>query len=109
MKATYKDQSAEVWEISKNNEFPDWVKEAFEKNYHVWLDDRLRILMAGLFPPMIESLQRDKASIFHAQGVQFGVVTIGYLGDYLDVTNHRVVSKQQFARQYRIEKTGNQF
>ena len=69
MKATYKDQSAEVWEISKNNEFPDWVKEGFEKNYLVWLDDRLRILMAGLFPPMIESLQRDKASIFHAQGV----------------------------------------
>lgn len=29
MKATYKDQSAEVWEISKNNEFPNWVKEAF--------------------------------------------------------------------------------
>ncbi|MCT4385333.1 hypothetical protein [Lacticaseibacillus paracasei] len=107
MKATYKDQSAEVWEISKNNEFPDWVKEAFEKNYLVWLDDRLRILMAGLFPPMIESLQRDKASSFHAQGVQFGVVTIGYVSDYLDVTNHRVVSKQQFAKQYRIEKTGN--
>ena len=77
MKATYKDQSAEVWEISKNNEFPDWVKEAFEKNYLVWLDDRLRILMAGLFPPMIESLQHEKASVFRVQGVQFGVVTIG--------------------------------
>ena len=97
MKATYKDQSAEVWEISKNNEFPNWVKEAFEKNY----------LMAGLFPPMIESLQHEKASVFRVQGVQFGVVTIGYLGDYLDVTNHRVVSKQQFAKQYRIEKTGD--
>ena len=71
------------------------------------MDDRLRILMAGLFPPMIESLQHEKASVFRVQGVQFGVVTIGYLGDYLDVTNHRVVSKQQFAKQYRIEKTGN--
>ena len=107
MKATCKGEPAEVWEINKANDRPDWVKEAFEKNYRVWLDDRLRILMAGLFPPMIESLQRDKASSFHAQGVQFGVVTIGYLGDYLDVTNHRVVSKQQFAKQYRIEKTGN--
>ncbi|MCU6432050.1 hypothetical protein [Lacticaseibacillus paracasei] len=107
MKTIYKDQQAEVWEISKTNEQPDWVKEAFEKNYLVWLDDRLRILMAGLFPPMIKSLQNDDFGIFHTQGVQFGVVTIGYLGDFLDVTNHRVVSKQQFARQYRIEKTGN--
>ena len=27
---------------------PSWVEEAFQKNYMVWLDNHVRILMAGL-------------------------------------------------------------
>ena len=52
MKAIYKNQIADVWKISREAEQPDWVKEAFAKNYLYWLDDHLRILMAGLNPSL---------------------------------------------------------
>ena len=66
----------------------------------------LRIVMAGLYSPMIPSLQNEKADIFHDHGVMFGITSIGYLGDYLDVTNHRVVTKEQFSKHYQIHEPG---
>ena len=44
MEVKYKNKSVEVWEISKTNEQPDWVKQAFKENYLSWYDDRLKIL-----------------------------------------------------------------
>ncbi|MFS8162362.1 hypothetical protein U7537_09950 [Lacticaseibacillus rhamnosus] len=106
MQAFYKHHPATVWQISKTNQRPDWVQEAFDQNYLTWLDDRLRIVMVGLYSPMIPSLQNEKADIFHVQGVMFGITSIGYLGDYLDVTNHRVVTKEQFSKHYQIHEPG---
>ena len=57
MKAIYKNQIADVWKISREAEQPDWVKEAFAKNYLYWLDDHLRILMAVLNPSTVENLK----------------------------------------------------
>ncbi len=94
MQTFYKNRPATVWQISKTNQRPNWVQEAFDQNYLTWLDDRLRIVMAGLYSPMIPSLQNEKADIFHDHGVMFGITSIGYLGDYLDVTNHRVVTRK---------------
>ena len=30
----------------------------------------------------------------------YGMYVMGYPGDYLDITNHRVVSKKKFVKQY---------
>lgn len=106
MQTFYKNRPATVWQISKTNQRPNWVQEAFDQNYLTWLDDRLRIVMAGLYSPMIPSLQNEKADIFHDHGVMFGITSIGYLGDYLDVTNHRVVTKEQFSKHYQIHASG---
>ena len=104
MHVFYKGQPAEVWKISRTNEQRAWVKEAFEKNYLTWLDNRLRIVMAGLYPPMIKSLEDQKPTIFHEQGDCFDVTLIGYPGDYLDATNHRIVSKRKFLKQYQVQE-----
>ena len=50
MEVKYKNKSVEVWEISKTNEQPDWVKQAFKENYLSWYDDRLKILLTGINP-----------------------------------------------------------
>ena len=48
MKAKYGNQIVDVWEIGQATPKPSWVEEAFQKNYMVWLDNHVRILMAGL-------------------------------------------------------------
>lgn len=48
MKTLYKGKPAEVWQIGRHSPQPDWVQEAFAKNYLVWKDQHLLILMAGL-------------------------------------------------------------
>ena len=100
MQVFYKSHPAEVWEISKTNARPDWVQAAFAMNYLTWLDDRLRITMAGLSPVTVQNSDDIKTSDFQVHAPYFGVVAIGYPGDYLDVTNHRVVSKEKFLKQY---------
>lgn len=57
MRTIYKGHPADVWEISKTNEQPTWVKEAFLKNYLFWSDNRLRILMTALNPSAKENLK----------------------------------------------------
>ncbi len=48
MKAKYGNQIVDVWEIGQATPKPSWVEEAFQKNYMVWLDNHVRILMAAL-------------------------------------------------------------
>ena len=48
MQAKYKNQIVEVWEIGKDTPKPGWVEDALQKNYIVWLDNHVRILMSGL-------------------------------------------------------------
>jgi len=32
----------------------------------------------------------------------YGMYVLGYIGDYLDISNHRVVSQKTFEKEYRI-------
>ena len=57
MKALYKGEPADIWEIGKTTPQPDWVREAFEANYLYWLDNHLRILMSGLKPSLDTNLK----------------------------------------------------
>ena len=58
MKALYKGKGATVWQISQDKSAqPDWVKDAFAKGYLHWLDNHLRILMAGLNSSTTENLK----------------------------------------------------
>ena len=104
MKAIYKNQIADVWKISREAEQPDWVKEALAKNYLYWLDDHLRILMAGLNPSTVENLKIGTVGTIGGGFAGYGMYVLGYIGDYLDVTNHRVVSQKTFEKEYRIQE-----
>ncbi|ALL02646.1 hypothetical protein HMPREF2887_04970 [Streptococcus sp. HMSC071H03] len=102
MKAIYKNKIADVWKISREAEQPDWVKEAFAKNYLYWLDDHLRILMAGLNPSTVENLKIGTVGTIGGGFAGYGMYVLGYIGDYLDISNHRVVSQKIFEKEYRI-------
>ncbi|MDE3281189.1 role in replication [Lacticaseibacillus parahuelsenbergensis] len=102
MKVLYKGQPAEVWEISKTNEQPEWVKLAFEENYLYWMDNHLRVLMSGLNPSMGTNLKFGAVGTVGGGFAGYDMYVLGYPGDYLDVTNHRVVSKKKFLKQYRV-------
>ena len=102
MKAIYKNKIADVWKISREAEQPDWVKEAFAKNYLYWLDDHLRILMAGLNHSTVENLKIGTVGTIGGGFAGYGMYVLGYIGDYLDISNHRVVSQKTFEKEYRI-------
>ena len=102
MKAIYKNKIADVWKISREAEQPDWVKEAFAKNYLYWLDDHLRILMAGLNPSTVANLKIGTVGTIGGGFAGYGMYVLGYIGDYLDISNHRVVSQKTFEKEYRI-------
>ena len=104
MKAIYKNQIADVWKISREAEQPDWVKEAFAKNYLYWLDDHLRILMAGLNPSTVENLKIGTVGTIGGGFAGDGMYVLGYIDDYLDVTNHRVVSQKTFEKEYHVQE-----
>ena len=44
IKAIYKDKTVDVWEISKNNEQPDWVKNAFKEKKKVKFNTRAKVV-----------------------------------------------------------------
>ena len=41
-------QIVDVWEIGQATPKPSWGRGSFQKKYMVWLDNHVRILMAGL-------------------------------------------------------------
>lgn len=86
MKACYKGNVVEVWEIAKQASQPDWVKEAFKKNYIVWLDNHVRILMAGLNPSVATNMKIGVTGTVGGGFAGYGMYALGYSGDYLDVT-----------------------
>ncbi|ARY92392.1 hypothetical protein F9B82_02840 [Lacticaseibacillus casei] len=98
IRVLYKGKPASVWEISQTSERPDWVKDALAKNQIYWLDNRVRILMAALRPPIIKKIN------FTANDTDagFGVYAYGYTGDFLDATNQRVVSRRRFLKEYEV-------
>ena len=104
MKALYKGNPVDVWEINKTGARPDWVKEAFDENYLYWLNDHLRILMSGLNPSLATNLKIGAVETIGGGFAGYGMYAIGYPGDFLDVTNHRVVSKKKFLKHYQVQK-----
>lgn len=57
MKAYYQGKIADVWEIGRQTPQPDWVKDAFQKQYICCLDEHVRILMTGLNPSVVTNLK----------------------------------------------------
>ncbi|WP_225048769.1 hypothetical protein [Lacticaseibacillus kribbianus] len=102
MKVLYKGRPAAVWTIAQEGEQPAWVRRAFAENYLVWLDGHVRILMAGLNPDAATNLRVGAVGTLGGGFAGYGMYVLGYPGDVLDATNHRVVSPRQFARQYRV-------
>ena len=97
MKALYKGCPSDVWEISKSNVQPVWVKKAFKANYLRWLDDKLVISMSGINPSVGYNL---KIGLLSYPG--YSAYPTAYIGEFLDVTNHRVISKKSFNTHYQI-------
>ena len=79
---------------------PGWVKEGFQKNYIVWLDNHIRVLMADLNPLTITNLKIGATGIVGGGFAGYGMYVLGYRGDFLDITNHRIVSAKTFHKQY---------
>lgn len=102
MKAIYKGKMTEVWEIGRDTPQPDWVKEAMKQNYIVWLDNHVRVLMSGLKPSMKTNFKIGATGTVGGGFAGYGMYVLGYPGDYLDLTNHRVVSKKRFSKEYEI-------
>lgn len=108
MRAIYKNNYVDVWEISKTNEQPDWVKVAFEKKYLVWLDDKeLRIVMDAIDESELKGLKRSFSKFLHSfihRSILYPsrMFATGYVGDFLDLTNQMVVTKKRFKKKYQI-------
>lgn len=97
MKALYKGRLSDVWEISKTNVQPTWVRQAFKENYLKWNDDKLVVSMSGINPSVKFNL---KITLLCYPG--YASYPIGCIGDFLDITNHSIVSKKRFQRHYQI-------
>lgn len=100
MKAYYKNQLVDVWEIGRTTAQPAWVREAFEQNYICWIDEHVRILMAGLNPSTSTNLKIGATGTAGGGFAGYGMYVLGYPGDYLDLTNHRVISAKRFHKEY---------
>ncbi|ARE09867.1 putative role in replication [Lactococcus lactis subsp. lactis] len=104
MEVKYKNKSVEVWEISKTNEQPDWVKQAFKENYLSWYDDRLKILLTGINPTAKRNIKLGIMNgILSVRQGFGGTYAMGNIGDFLDITNGRVISKKYFIKHYYIK------
>ena len=90
-------------QVSKDNRnSPDWVKEAFAKRYFCWLDNHLRVLMAGLKPSTVKSLKTGAIGSLGGGFAGYGMYELAYLGDYIDITNRRIVAQKTFEKEYQI-------
>ena len=82
--------------------FGGWEEVAFQKNYMVWLDNHVRILMAGLNTSLATNIKFGLVGTVGGGFAGYGMYVLGYPGDYIDITNHRVVSAKTFHKSYQI-------
>lgn len=64
-----------------------------------------QILMAGLNPSTVENLKIGTVGTIGGGFAGYGMYVLGYIGDYLDISNHRVVSQKTFEKEYRIQES----
>lgn len=102
MKAKYGNQIVDVWEIGQATPKPSWVEEAFQKNYMVWLDNHVRILMVALNTFLATNIKFSLIGTVVGGFAGYGKYVLGCTGDYLDITNHRVVSSKTLHKSYQI-------
>ncbi len=91
-----------VWHVNRIAPYPDGVQEAFDKNIIVWVDDHVRILMAALQPSALENAKTGAVGTMAGGFGGYGMYVLAYPGDYLDVSNHRVVSEKTFQKEYNM-------
>lgn len=103
MATRYHGKLAEVWEIGKSTPRPDWVEEAFAKHYIVWMGNHVRVLMSALNPSVIANLKSGALGTIAGGVAGYNMYVLGYPGDVLDITNHRIVSAKQFAKRYTVD------
>lgn len=103
MKATYKGEVADVWQVSKDNRnSPDWVKEAFAKRYFCWLDNHLRVLTAGLKPSTVKSLKTGAIGSLGGGFAGYGMYELAYLGIILILPIVVLLLKKHLKRNIRL-------
>ncbi|TWT16292.1 role in replication [Streptococcus sp. sy010] len=100
MKARYKEKIVDVWEIGRDTEQPEWVQDAFTKKYICWVDNHVRILMAGLKPSLKTNFKIGATGTAGGGFAGYGIYVLGYPGDYLDLTNQKVISAKTFKKKY---------
>ncbi|OJG33707.1 hypothetical protein RT42_GL001977 [Enterococcus cecorum DSM 20682 = ATCC 43198] len=93
----------EIWQISRKGPQPIWVKDAFAKNYLVWIDNHLRILLAGISPSVSQNIKKGATGSLGGGGfLGYSMYTLGFPGDVIDITNRKVLSPKQFAKSYQV-------
>ncbi|MCU9534321.1 hypothetical protein [Streptococcus sp. CSL10205-OR2] len=103
MKAMYRGKEVDVWRVSRDSNQPDWVKQAFAKNYMRWVDNHVLILLAGLNPDTRANLKMGMTGSAGGGGFMgYYMYRNGYIGDYVDGTNHQVLSEKQFQKAYQV-------
>lgn len=102
MTVLYCNEPVVVWQVNRIAPYPDWVQEAFDKNIIVWVDDHVRILMAALQPSALENVKTGAVGTMVGGFGGYGMYVLAYPGDYLDVSNHRVVSEKTFQKEYNM-------
>lgn len=104
MKAFRRNEVVDVWEITKNmdNSVPQWVLEGFSKNYLRWSDNKLIILMSGLKSSTIDNIKKGFTGTMGGGFTGYNMYSIGYIGDFIDLTNGVVASPNKFKKNYKI-------
>ena len=109
MKAIYRGRKVDVWQVSRDNVQPDWVKDAFEHNGLRWLHgsgNKVRIYWPAVTRAkegIVRTILNDiSASFVGIAGGSVSMYDIGFEGDVIDFTNSKVVTAEKFAKKYRI-------
>ena len=69
-----------------------------------WIGNQVRILMAGLTPSVTVNHKQRLREHLEEAFAGYGMYIIGYLGAYLDISSHRVISTKQFYKECDIIK-----
>ena len=102
MKAMHKGKIVEVWQVSKTGARPDWVVDAFTKNYMVWVDKRLRIRMAFIHPSGTYNFSTGLTNGAGGYVGGFGQMMMADEGDFIILQTGDIVSPKKFSKKYEI-------
>lgn len=109
MNVLWKGRPAQVWEISKTNNQPIWIKQAFAKNYLYWSNNRLRVLMSTLNPSTIENIKMRIVGTIGRGFSGYAMYIMIDISDFLDITHHKVVSKKSLIGNIKYGKANSMF